>query len=56
MRTKLFRDGDGLAVIIPDELAFAGEDIELEIIRVGDVIRIFPVGQYSAEPSGRDQD
>jgi antitoxin VapB len=56
MRTKLFKDGDDQAVIIPDEIAFEGTDVELEIVRIGDVIRIYPVGQNTVEPQDRDRD
>ncbi|ALM84414.1 type II toxin-antitoxin system VapB family antitoxin [Bordetella sp. N] len=41
--TKLFRTGDSQAVCIPAELAYDRTDIELEIERIGDEIRIRPV-------------
>jgi antitoxin VapB len=41
--TKAFRNGNSQAVLIPAELAYEPTDIELEIERVGDEIRIRPV-------------
>lgn len=41
-RTRAFKSGDGQAVRIPAELAYAETDIDLEITRLGDVITIFP--------------
>jgi antitoxin VapB len=41
-RTQLFKSGRGQAVLIPAELAYADVNVELEIIRHGDVITIFP--------------
>jgi antitoxin VapB len=41
-RTRIFKLGDGQAVRITAELAYADTDIDLEIIRHGDVITIFP--------------
>lgn len=40
--TKIFRNGNSQAVRIPSEIAFERTDIELEIERVGDEIRIRP--------------
>lgn len=40
--TKLFKNGNSQAVRIPADLAFARTDIELEIERVGQEIRIRP--------------
>ena len=40
--TKAFKNGDLQAVEIPPELAFARTDIELEIERVGEELRIRP--------------
>ena len=40
--TKLFKNGHSQAVRIPADLAFARNDIELEIERVGQEIRIRP--------------
>jgi antitoxin VapB len=41
-RTRIFKSGDGQAVRIPAELAYADMDIDLEITCHGDVITIFP--------------
>lgn len=40
--TKAFRNGNSQAVRIPADLAFERTDIELEIERVGDELRIRP--------------
>jgi antitoxin VapB len=40
--TKVFKNGNSQAVRIPAELAYERADIELEIERVGDEIRIRP--------------
>lgn len=40
--TKIFKNGNSQAVRIPAELAYERLDIELEIERVGDEIRIRP--------------
>jgi antitoxin VapB len=40
--TRAFRNGNSQAVRIPSELAYERTDIELEIERVGDEIRIRP--------------
>jgi antitoxin VapB len=40
--TKVFRNGNSQAVRIPAELAYVRTDIELEIERVGEEIRIRP--------------
>ncbi|HTQ35802.1 MAG TPA: type II toxin-antitoxin system VapB family antitoxin [Steroidobacteraceae bacterium] len=42
-RTRLFRNGNSQAVRIPAELAYATTNIDLEIERVGDELRIRPV-------------
>ena len=67
--TRLFRNGNSQAVRIPAELAYERSDLELEIERCGDELRIRPAGQpitgalqalASFSPSflqeGRDQD
>nr|WP_235661265.1 type II toxin-antitoxin system VapB family antitoxin [Candidatus Hamiltonella defensa] len=43
--TKIFKNGNSQAVRIPAGLAFDNTDIELEIERIGDEIRIRPVRQ-----------
>lgn len=40
--TKVFRNGNSQAIRIPSELAYERTDLELEIERVGDEIRIRP--------------
>lgn len=40
--TRIFRNGNSQAVRIPVDLAYEHTDIELEIERVGDEIRIRP--------------
>ena len=41
-RTRAFNDDQGQGVLIPDEMAYADMDMELEIARCGDVITISP--------------
>ncbi|MES1158631.1 MAG: AbrB/MazE/SpoVT family DNA-binding domain-containing protein [Terricaulis silvestris] len=41
VRTRTFRSGNSEAVRLPKDVAF-GEDVELEIIRSGDVLTIYP--------------
>ncbi|MCP9883303.1 AbrB family transcriptional regulator [Cyanobium sp. Alchichica 3B3-8F6] len=43
--TRLFRNGHSQAVRIPAELAYGRSDLELEIERVGDELRIRPAGR-----------
>lgn len=43
--TRLFRNGNSQAVRIPAELAYGRSDLELEIERVGDELRIRPAGR-----------
>ncbi len=40
--TKVFKNGNSQAVRIPSEIAYARTDIELEIERIGEEIRIRP--------------
>ncbi len=40
--TKVFKNGNSQAVRIPAELAYERADIDLEIERIGDEIRIRP--------------
>ncbi|QDQ28971.1 AbrB family transcriptional regulator [Chitinimonas arctica] len=46
--TKIFRNGNSQAVRIPAELSYPRTDIELEIERVGDELRIRPARQSLA--------
>jgi len=41
--TRVFKNGNSQAVRIPADLAYERTDIELEIVREGDEIRIRPV-------------
>ncbi len=43
--TRLFRNGNSQAVRIPAELAYARSDLELEIERCGEELRIRPAGR-----------
>ncbi len=43
--TRVFRNGNSQAVRIPAELAFDRSDLDVEIERVGDELRIRPVGR-----------
>jgi antitoxin VapB len=67
--TRLFRNGNSQAVGIPAELAYNRFDLDLEIERCGDELRIRPAGRHitgalgalaSFSPSfmadGREQD
>jgi antitoxin VapB len=40
-RSKTFRTGNSEAVRLPKEIAF-GEDVELVVIRSGDVVTLYP--------------
>jgi antitoxin VapB len=42
-KPKAFRIGNAQAILIPTELAYENTDIDLEIERVGEDIRIRPV-------------
>ncbi|WP_186178782.1 antitoxin [Burkholderia gladioli] len=41
--TRVFRNGNSQAVRIPAEIAFESSDVEVEIERTGDEIRIRPI-------------
>lgn len=43
--TKVFKNGNSQAVRIPAELAYERTDIDLEIERIGDELRIRPAGR-----------
>ena len=43
--TKIFKNGNSQAVRIPADLAFDRNDLEVEIERVGDELRIRPVAR-----------
>ena len=40
--TRIFKNGNSQAVRIPADIAYERTDIELEIVRIGDEIRIRP--------------
>ena len=44
-RTRLFRNGHSQAVRIPAELAYEHNNLELQIERIGDEIRIRPAAR-----------
>jgi antitoxin VapB len=50
--TKLFKNGNSQAVRIPAELAFRTWDIDLEIERHGDELRIRPAGRKIGDVMG----
>ncbi len=43
--TRVFKSGNSQAVRIPADLAYDRNDIELEIERIGDEIRIRPIAK-----------
>lgn len=43
--TRIFKNGNSQAVRIPAELAYDRSDLDVEIERVGDEIRIRPAGR-----------
>jgi virulence-associated protein VagC len=43
MRTCTFQIGDEEAVLLPDEVAYHVDDLELVVRRVGDVITLRPL-------------
>lgn len=43
--TRIFKSGNSQAVRIPAEIAYSRNDIELEIERIGDEIRIRPAAK-----------
>lgn len=40
-RTRTFRSGNSEAILLPKDVAF-GEDLELLVVRSGDVMTIYP--------------
>ena len=50
--TKLFRNGNSQAVRIPAELAYSRWDLELEIERQGDELRIRPARRCMGDVLG----
>ena len=43
--TRIFKSGNSQAVRIPSDIAYSRNDLELEIERVGDEIRIRPAAK-----------
>ena len=52
-KTRLFKNGNSQAVRIPAELAYASCDIELQIERHGDELRIRPVRRRVGDVLGK---
>lgn len=48
-RTRAFKSGNSQAVRIPAEIAYEDTSVELEIVRTGDVITIYPARPGSVE-------
>jgi antitoxin VapB len=48
VRTRTFRSGNSEAVRLPKDVAF-GEDVELVIVRSGDVMTVYPAETTIAE-------
>lgn len=51
--TKLFKNGNSQAVRIPAELAYGSWDIELDIERIGDELRIRPARKRMGDVIGK---
>jgi antitoxin VapB len=51
-RSRTFRSGNSEALRLPKDVAF-GEDVELEIVRSGDVLTIYPATTTVAEMVAR---
>lgn len=47
-RTRTFRSGNSEAIRLPKEMAF-GENVELVIIRSGDVVTVYPATKSPRE-------
>jgi antitoxin VapB len=45
MRTKAFKSGNSQAIRVPADIAYADMDVELEITRTGDELRVRPARQ-----------
>jgi antitoxin VapB len=52
VRTRTFRSGNSEAIRLPRDVAF-GEDVELVIVRSGDVMTIYPAGSSILEMIAR---
>ncbi len=51
-RSRTFRSGNSEALRLPKDVAF-GEDIELVIVRSGDVLTVYPAGMTLTEMAAR---
>jgi antitoxin VapB len=51
--TKLFKNGNSQAVRIPAELAYGTWDIDLDIERIGDELRIRPARKRMGDVLGK---
>ena len=51
--TKLFKNGNSQAVRIPAELAYGSWDIDLDIERIGDELRIRPARKRMGDVMGK---
>jgi len=51
-KSKTFKSGNSEAVRLPKEVAF-GEDIELIVVRSGDVVTLYPASLTLAEMASR---
>ena len=51
-RSKTFRSGNSQAIRLPKDVAFA-DDVELVIVRSGDVMTIYPAGTSIPEMIAR---
>jgi len=51
-RTRTFRSGNSQAIRLPRDVAF-GEDVELLIVRSGDVVTIYPAATSIQEMVAR---
>ena len=51
-RSRTFRSGNSEALRLPKDVAF-GDDVELVIIRSGDVLTIYPAAMSIAEMAAR---
>lgn len=52
IRSKTFRSGNSQAIRLPKDVAF-GDDVELVIVRSGDVMTIYPAGVSIPEMMAR---
>ena len=53
LKTRAFNEENSQAIYIPEELAYACADVELEIERMGEELRIRPVNRSLADVLGK---